>query len=394
MDFLADRLELIKPSSTGAITQRAMELRAQGVDVLSLSVGEPDFDTPPHIVAAAKAALDQGATRYTETPGTASLRRAVAAQSEAIRGAPCDADRVIITAGAKHALFEFFQTVLNPDDEVIIPAPYWVSYPDQVRLAAGVPVIAQTAARDEFTLLPEQFERLRTPRTKVLVLNTPSNPTGGVYARKPLTRLVEAAIGAGVWVLSDEVYRELVYGRRHVSPLTVARDDLRDRVFVVDGVSKTYAMTGWRIGWGIGHPEVIRGMAKIQGQSTTNASAVSQAAALAAIEGRTDFLAGWKKQYAARRDTLCARLSAIDGIECAVPDGAFYVLPSVRGVLARMGEEATDITLASTLLEEARVAVVPGSAFGAPGHLRLAYATSLERIEEATARMKAVIDRI
>jgi aspartate aminotransferase len=395
MDLLADRLNLIRPSSTGAITQRAEELRDQGVDVLSLSVGEPDFDTPSHIFEAAVRALHSGMTRYTSAQGMPSLRRAVAMRSEQVRGVPCREDQVVVTVGAKHALFEFFQAVLNPEDEVIIPAPYWVSYPEQVRLAEGVPVIAQTSMRDGFTLTAQEFNRLKTPKTKVLVINTPNNPTGSVYPKRTLHELVEAAAGAGIWVLCDEVYRDLVYGhKKHVSPLSLARDEQRERVFVVDGVSKSFAMTGWRIGWGIGHPEVIQGMTKIQSQSTTNTATVAQAASLAALTGDTDFLSKWRKHYVKRRDAICGGLSRIEGVECPVPDGAFYVLPCVKTIVERMGDEATDVTLASTLLEEARVAVVPGSAFGAPGHLRLSYATSLEVIEEAVSRMKAVMDNL
>jgi aspartate aminotransferase len=395
METLSDRLSRIAPSPTVVMTQRAAELRAEGVDVLSLSAGEPDFDTPPHIVQAAKEALDGGMTRYTAAPGIPELRQAVADQSASVRGVPCDPSRVIITVGAKHAIFEFFMAVLNPGDEVIIPAPFWVSYPDQVRLAGGVPVIAETSAEDSFTLTTETLDRLKTPRTKVVVLNTPNNPTGTVYTEAQVTALMTSAAADGIWVLTDEVYRDLVYdGEKSVSPLTVAPEQRRERVFVVDGVSKSFAMTGWRIGWGIGHPDVISGMTKLQGQSTTNATAVSQAAALTAITGPSDFMSDWNARYTERRDAIVDGLSRIDGVECRKPAGAFYVLPSVKGVLARLGEGTTDVALASRLLEESQVATVPGSAFGAPGHLRLSYATSLDIIKESVARMKRAIDSI
>lgn len=395
MDILADSLSFIKPSPTMAVTQRAAELRSQGVDILSLSAGEPDFATPAPIIEAAKQALDNGMTRYTPAIGIESLRRAVAEQSAEVRGVPCDKDRVIITVGAKHAVFEFFQAVLNAGDEVIIPAPHWVSYPDQVRLFGGVPIIAQTTQEEEFLLTAEEFLRLLTPKTKVLVINTPNNPTGAVYSEDVLAELTEAACAEGVLVLCDEVYRDLVYGNHdHVSPLSVVKSEFRDRVFVVDGVSKSHAMTGWRIGWGIGNPEIVAGMSKIQSQSTSNPTAAAQVAAQAAVEGKADYRKKWNKEYAKRRNAMCKGLSAIDGISCATPDGAFYVFPSVKGVLARMGKNATDVTLSTYLLEEARVAVVPGSAFGVPGHIRLAYAVSLETVEEAVRRIKAALDRI
>jgi aspartate aminotransferase len=395
MDCLSDSLSFIKPSSTMAVTQRASELKAQGVDILSLSVGEPDFPTPEHIIEAAKEALDRGATRYTSPGGTSSLRRAVAEQSTRVRGVPCDSEQVIITVGAKHAIFEFFQAVLNPGDEVIIPAPYWVSYPDQVRLFDGVPIIAKTSQEDGFLMTVEEFQRLATPKTKVLVINTPNNPTGAVYPKDLLEALVEAATSQGILVLSDEVYRDLVYGPHpHVSPLSTARSELRDRVFVVDGVSKSHAMTGWRIGWGLGNKEIIGGMMKIQSQSTSNPAAVSQAAAECAVKGKEDHLKLWNKEYAKRRTVMCKGLAEIDGIVCPVPGGAFYVLPSVKGVLERMGPDATDVTLCTYLLEDARVAVVPGAAFGAPGHIRLAYAASIATIEDALFRMKSAIDQL
>ena len=395
MDILADSLSFIKPSPTMAVTQRAAELRAQGVDILSLSAGEPDFPTPDHIVEAAKRALDEGDTRYTPAIGTPQLRSAVAAQSTAVRGVPCDTDRVIITVGAKHAVSEFFQAVLNPGDEVIVPAPYWVSYPDQVRLFGGVPVIAQTSQEHGFLLSKEEFQRQVTPKTKVLVLNTPNNPTGAVYPGELLAELAETAAAQGVIVLCDEVYRDLVYGgHSHVSPLSAVKPELRDRIFVIDGVSKSHAMTGWRIGWGIGHPEIITGMAKVQSQSTSNPSSISQAAALAAVEGKAAYRKKWNKEYAKRRNTLCKGLGAMDGVSCPLPDGAFYAFPSVKGVLSRMGDGATDVTLSTYLLEEARVAVVPGSAFGAQGHIRLAYAVSLEVVEEAVRRIKAALNRL
>jgi aspartate aminotransferase len=395
MNKLAKRLSSVKPSPTLAVTQRAAELRSEGADVVSMSAGEPDFDTPAHIISAAKQALDDGMTRYTPAAGIPKLRKAVAEENFSVRGIESGNENVIVSVGAKHTLYEFFQAVINSGDEVIIPAPYWVSYPDQVLLAGGVPVIAETHAEDGFVLGADEFKKQLTDRTKVLVLNTPSNPTGAIYSEQEVRELTTAAVDAGVYVLSDEIYRDLIYGdATHTSPLSVVAENKRDLVFVVDGVSKTYAMTGWRIGWGIGDPDLIKGMTKIQSQSTSNPTAVAQAAALAAVEGAKDFLPDWIGEYATRREAICNGLAEMPGVDCLVPSGAFYVLPSVKGVIEKMGKGATDMTLATYLLEEALVAVVPGTAFGAPGHIRLSYATSLNAIQEALSRMKSALSKI
>ncbi|MCP4600603.1 MAG: pyridoxal phosphate-dependent aminotransferase [Proteobacteria bacterium] len=395
MDRFSARLSRIKPSATMSITQRASEMRARGIDVISFSAGEPDFDTPPHIIESAKKALDDGMTRYTSVAGIPDLRRAVAEETSEVRGVPCKPEQIIVTVGAKHTLYEFFQAVIDPGDEVIIPAPYWVSYPDQVLLSDGVPVIVKTRAENGFVLTPEAFTKALTLKTKVLVLNTPNNPTGAVYSAKAVEKLTEAAVEAGLFVISDEVYRELIYGdATHTSPLSVVAEDKRDKIFVVDGVSKTYAMTGWRIGWGIGHPDIIEAMSKVQGQSTSNPTAVAQAAALKAITGSKDFLPSWREEYKTRRDTIVEGLNRMQGVTCLKPGGAFYVLPSFKGVIERMGDDATDLALTEYLLEEARVAGVPGSPFGAPGHIRFSYAMSLKAIEEGLHRIEQALLRI
>jgi aspartate aminotransferase len=395
MAKLATRLSRIKPSATLSVTQRAAELRSQGVDIISFSAGEPDFATPPHIVESAKSALDRGMTRYTPVAGIPDLRRAIADESARVRAVPCMPEQVIVSVGAKHSIFEFFSAVLNPDDEVIIPAPYWVSYPDQVMLADAEPVIVETTGDNDFVLTPKALERALTSKTKVLVLNTPSNPTGAVYPAQAVKDLTRAAVEAGLFVLSDEIYRELIYGdATHTSPLWVVDKEKRNQIFVVDGVSKTYAMTGWRIGWGIGDPDIIKGMSKIQGQSTSNPAAMAQAAALTAITSPKDFLSDWTGQYLKRRDEMVRRLNAMDGVSCRVPGGAFYVLASFKGVTERMGEGADDLKLAAYLLEEARVAAVPGFPFGAPGYIRFSYATSMELIDEGLRRVEAALKKI
>jgi aspartate aminotransferase len=334
-------------------------------------------------------------TRYTAVAGLPKLREAVAAQSQRVRGVPCAAKQVIVTVGAKHALYGFFQAVLNPGDEVVIPAPYWVSYPDQVLLAGGEPLCVPTRAEDDWVLTPEALERAATKRTVAIVLNSPSNPTGGIYSRQAITAIARRAADMGLWIVADEIYRDLIYdGLEHVSPLSAVEKG-REKIFVVDGVSKTYAMTGWRIGWGIGDPDVISAMATIQGQATSNAASMCQAAALAAITGPEEFLAGWRAEYSKRRDAMVAGLNRIPGVTCRKPQGAFYALPDVREICARMGKDATDDTaLATYLLEEGRVATVPGSAFGAPGYIRLSYATSMGDIERGLEQMAGAIAKL
>ncbi len=394
MAKISGRLEKIKPSVTLAVTQKAQELRSRGEDVISFSAGEPDFSTPEHIVEAAKMALDQGKTRYTPVAGVPELRQAVAAQSEEVRSVGCKPEQVIITVGAKHALYGFFQAVLDPGDQVVIPTPYWVSYPDQVLLAGGEPVYFETTAKNNWILTPQDLEKIAGPKTKVVIINTPSNPTGGLYSREATEAITEKALSMGLWIITDEIYRDLIYdGAKHVSPLSVAQDGA-ERVFVVDGVSKTYAMTGWRIGWGIGDPDVIKAMSKIQGQSTSNPAAMAQAAALAAITTPADFLPGWVREYKERRDVIVEGLAAMPGVECVTPRGAFYVLPDVTAVLERMGGGVTDVDLATLLLEKALVATVPGSAFGAPGHLRFSYATSMDAIEAGIIRVGETLAKL
>lgn len=388
MVAVSNRARRVKPSATLRFTERARELSRKGLDVISLSAGEPDFDTPHHIIEAAKTALDQGMTRYTPVAGLPELRRAVAEENTRVRGVHLSFEHTIVGVGAKHILYEFFCAVLNPGDEVIIPAPYWVSYPDQVALAGGVPVIAGGNPEAGGILKPEDLEKALSKKSKVLVINSPCNPTGAVAPRDALTKLVEIALDAGLYVISDEIYKDLIYDDApHVSPLSVAPESQREHIFVVDGVSKTYAMTGFRIGFGIGHPEIIRAISTIQGQSTSNASSPCQAAALAAITSPRSFLDSWRNQYRARRDAMVDALNRIPGIRCPRPEGAFYVLPCVEDVYRRNPSIADDIAFTSFLLENALVAGVPGTPFGAPGHIRFSYATSVDRITEGMARI-------
>lgn len=387
MAMISSRLAAIQPSATVMMTHKAAQLRAQGVDVVGFSAGEPDFDTPAHIVAAAVRAIENGLTRYTPAAGTIELKNAIAQQSEKIRKVKCNPNQVIVGVGAKHVLYNFFMAVLDEGDEVIIPAPFWVSYPDQVALAGGKAVVVQTDVHDNWILSPKELERVATTKSKVLVLNSPSNPTGSVYDHKAMVAIVEKALELGLYVICDEIYRELIYsGHQFVSALNVPHER-QDRVFVVDGVSKTYAMTGWRIGWGIGNPEIVAAMTKIQGQSITNPSSISQAAAVAAITEPMDFFVDWKVQYQQRRDMIVRLLNDIEGCQCSTPAGAFYVFPNMSSIIERLGSEKTDIDLAMRLLVEAHVAVVPGTPFGISDHIRFSYATSMEQIEKGISRI-------
>ncbi len=392
---LAERLSRVKPSATVAIAQRARELRDQGIDVLSFSVGEPDFDTPAHIREAAKTAIDEGATRYTAARGIPALREAICAASKARRGGvshePAD---VVVSVGAKHTLFNLALALYDEGDEVIIPSPYWVSYPEQVRLAGATPVIINTTESEGFRLTPEKLAAAITPKTKALVLCSPSNPTGAAYNPAQLRELADVCKGHSFWIIVDEIYGQLVYeGFQQKSILEVA-PELRDRIIIVDGVSKTYAMTGWRIGWMLAPAHVAKACDKLQGQATTNPTAAAQYAAIAALTGPQEPVEQMRQAFEERRALIVGGLNDIEGISCLTPDGAFYAFANVEGLVGRKASGQTledDLAVAGYLLEEARCAVVPGTAFGAPGFLRISYAASKEVIAEGLRRMAAAI---
>lgn len=388
---LAERLSRVKPSATVAIAQRARELRAQGIDVLSFSVGEPDFTTPAHIRDAAKKAIDDGATRYTAARGIPELREAICEASAARRGGvrhdPAD---VVVSVGAKHTLFNLALALYNEGDEVIIPAPYWVSYPEQVRLAGAEPVIVDTPETDGFRLTPQKLADAITPKTKALILCSPSNPTGAAYNAAQLRELADVCKEHSFWIIVDEIYGELVYeGFEQRSILEVA-PELRERIIIVDGVSKTYAMTGWRIGWMLGPAHVAKACDKLQGQSTTNPTAAAQYAAIAALTGPREPIEEMRRAFEERRAVVISGLNAIDGIHCLTPEGAFYAFANIEGLIGKKyGGKVLedDLAVAGYLLEEARCAVVPGTAFGAPGYLRISYAASTDVIDEGLRRI-------
>jgi len=384
------RISGLSPSPTMAVDARAKALRAAGASVIAFAAGEPDFPTPAHVVEAAqRAAADPAMHRYTPAAGLPDLREAIAARARR-DGLDVTAAQVVVANGGKHALYSTFMTLLDPGDEVLVPAPYWVSYPEQIRLAGGVPVTVPTDPADGFRIDVARLEAARTPRTTAMVLVSPSNPTGAVLPPEAIAEIGRWAHEHGIWVVSDDIYRELVYGGAAFSSLPALVPEHADRTVIVDGVAKAYAMTGWRVGWTIAPPDVTEGITTLQTQLCSNVSNVAQAAALAALSGPQDEVARMREAFDRRRRTAVARLSAVEGVELVAPEGAFYVFPSVRGVLTRpvAGRRvASSLELAELLLDEAGVAVVPGEAFGAEAALRLSYALADADLEEGLDRI-------
>jgi len=379
----------VPDSPTLAVATRARQLKAGGADIISLALGEPDFATPPHIVAAAERALQAGQTRYTPTAGIPALRAAIARQAEAEDGVPAAAERVVVTVGAKQALYELFQVLLQPGDEVLVPAPYWVSYPAQIAVAGGVMVPVPTDPGAGFQLDPEALRAAVGPRTRAVLLNSPCNPTGACLGRAQLEAVAELVVKHDLDLISDEVYQDLVYeGERPTSPASLG-PEVACRTHTVDAVSKAFSMTGWRLGWLIaGRPEVAAAVTRLQSHATSNATSISQAAALAALTEPRAFLKSWLQEFDRRRLEVVRGLAAIPGVQCPRPTGAFYAFPDVSAHLGPGRLAADDQQLALALLEGSGVATVPGTAFGAPGHLRLSYALGIERLREALARMR------
>ena len=395
---VAERLSAVKPSATVAVAQRARELKAQGIDVLSFSVGEPDFDTPAHICDAAGKAIEAGATRYTAARGIPELREAICKMSAQRRGGHAhDPAEVVVSVGAKHTLFNLALALYDEGDEILIPAPYWVSYPEQVRLVGATPVIVGTSQDEGFRVSPASLRAAVTPKTKALLLCSPSNPTGSAYSAEQLRALADVMAEQNYWIIVDEIYGQLVYGGFEQKSILEVAPELRDRIIIVDGVSKTFAMTGWRIGWMLGPDYVAKACDKIQGQGTTNPTTAAQYAAIAALEGPWEPMEAMRDAFEERRSIIIEGLNAIDGFSCSLPEGAFYAFPSVEGLLGRRAGDKTledDLDVAGYLLEEARCAVVPGTAFGAPGFVRISYAASNEVIREGLARMQAAVAKL
>ena len=393
MTFLSQTLARVKPSPTMAMTAKAQELRAAGRDVIGLSAGEPDFDTPENIRKAAMAAIDSGKTRYTAVDGIPELKAAICEKFKRDNGLEYEPAQVTVNAGGKHTLYNAFMATLNPGDEVVIPAPYWVSYPDMVRLAGGEPVMVETRLEDAFKLTPEALEAAITEKTKWFIFNSPSNPTGAGYSAAELKALTDVLMRhPHVWVMTDDMYEHLAYDDFKFATPAEVEPALYDRTLTCNGVSKAYAMTGWRIGYAAGPKALIAAMRKVQSQSTSNPCSVSQYAALEALNGPQDYLAAHNEVFVRRRNLVVKMLSEIDGVTCPVPEGAFYVYPSIAGLIGKSTPKGTrienDEAFATALLEEAEVAVVFGAAFGLSPNFRVSYATSDALLEEACRRIQ------
>ncbi|MBP6733389.1 MAG: pyridoxal phosphate-dependent aminotransferase [Chromatiaceae bacterium] len=389
---LSARVQSVKPSATLAITARAKALRAAGKDVVGLGAGEPDFDTPDHIKEAAIKAIHDGFTKYTPVEGTLELRRAIADKFKRENGFDYQVEEILVSCGGKQSFYNLAQAILDPGDEVIIPAPYWVSYPDMALLAGGVPVIVDADADQSFKITPAQLEAALTERTALVVINSPSNPTGMSYSHAELTGLGEVLRRHPKAVIAtDDMYEHIRWSSEPFVNILNACPDLAPRTLVLNGVSKAYSMTGWRIGYAGGPADIIKAMKKIQGQSTSNPTSISQVAAQAALEGPQDCIATMGAAFKERHDYVVARLNTMAGIECLPTDGTFYVFPKVQGMIDAIDGVKDDLELAEYLIEKAGVALVPGSAFGLGGHVRISIATSRANLEKALDRIASVI---
>tara|TARA_Y100001934_G_C12368605_1_gene785000 strand:- start:1861 stop:3063 length:1203 start_codon:yes stop_codon:yes gene_type:complete len=393
MSIVAQRLSRIKPSPTNVLTGKVAELKREGRDIIGLGAGEPDFDTPDNIKTAAAAAIDAGQTKYTPISGTLALREAICAKFKRDNGLDYTPDQVIVSCGGKQVIYNALMATLDPGDEVIVPAPYWVSYPDMVLLAEGTPVFVDGIEENGFKITPEDLEAAITPKTKWVLLNSPSNPTGAAYTREEMKGLTDVLIRhEHVWVMTDDMYEHVVYDDFEFTTPAEIEPGLFDRTITLNGHSKVYAMTGWRVGYGAGPVELIKAMTVLQSQSSTHTSSISQAAAVEALNGPQDFIAPHNEMFKNRRDLVVSMLNQADGITCLTPQGAFYVYPSCAGTIGRTTPDGRkiekDTDFCAYLLESEGVAVVPGVAFGLEPYFRISYATSDEALEEACKRIQ------
>jgi aspartate aminotransferase len=391
---LSTRVQKIKPSPTLDITARAKALRASGKDIISLGAGEPDFDTPDHAKEAAIQAIRDGFTKYTAVDGIPSLKQAIIAKFSQENGLQYESDQILVSVGGKQSFYNLAQALLNPGDEVIIPAPYWVSYPDIVMLAGGIPVIIAAPQEHQFKVIPEQLDAAITPLTRLLIINSPSNPTGAAYTSNELHALGEVLrYHRQVLIVTDDMYEHIYWGKEPFCNIVSVCPDLYERTLVLNGVSKAYSMTGWRIGYIAGPAMLIKAMKAIQSQSTSNPASISQVAAQAAIEGDQSYVKIMCQQFKNRHDFVVEKLNSIPGIHCSPGSGTFYTFPNVQAAIDSRKGIKDDVELAEDILNEAGVAVVPGAAFGAPGHLRLSFATSMENLERALERITTFLKR-
>ncbi len=393
MSIISDSLKKIKPSPTIAVTQKARELKAAGKDVIGLGAGEPDFDTPDNIKQAAIKAINDGDTKYTAVDGTPALKKAIVEKFKKENNLDYTTDQITVGAGGKHVIYNAMMATLNDGDEVIIPAPYWVSYPDIVLLAGGKPVVMECDEKQGFKINPSDLEKFITPKTKWIILNSPSNPTGACYSENDI-KAIAAVLEKykHIYILSDDIYEHVTY--EGFKFFTIAQiESLKERVLTMNGVSKAYSMTGWRIGYAAGPKDIVKAIAKIQSQSTTNPSSISQAASVEALSGTQDFIKKRADSFQERRDFVVNALNAIDGIECLNPDGAFYVFPSCKGLMGKKdpngNEIKSDTDFVQSLLENSGIAVVQGSAFGLEGFFRISYATSMDNLKKAMDKISS-----
>ena len=385
---VSHRANSIKPSPTLAVSAKAAELKAAGKDIISLAAGEPDFDTPDFVKAAAIKSIEEGFTKYTAVDGTPGLKKAIQNKFKQENDLDYDLDQILVSVGCKHSIYNLMQAVLDPGDEVIIPAPYWVSYPDMVQLTGAEPVILKTSIDDDFKITPQQLKGAINENTRMLIINSPSNPTGSNYTEEELRALGKVLIDhPEILIASDDIYEHILWGADRFVNIVNACPELYTQTIVLNGVSKAYSMTGWRIGYAAGSVDVIKAMKKIQSQSTSNPASTAQVAAQAALEGDQSVVLEWCQLFKTRHDFVCEALNKIEGVRCRPSEGTFYSFPDMNDVIDRLPSVNNDIELAEFLLEEAEVAVVPGSAFGAPGCMRLSYATSMDLLEESLSRM-------
>lgn len=388
---LANRVQRIKPSPTLAVTARAAELRAAGKDIIGLGAGEPDFDTPQHIKAAAIKAIEEGQTKYTDVDGTRELKKAIQGKFKRENGLDYELNQILVSVGAKHSLMNLFNALVDDGDEVIIPAPYWVSYVDMALLNGGEPKVIEATQEQGFKITPQQLEAAITPKTKLLVLNSPSNPTGVCYSKAELAALGEVLLRhPQVVVCTDDIYEHILWTDAPFSNIVMACPQLKDRTVVINGVSKAYSMTGWRIGYAAGPQQLIGAMKKLQSQSTSNPTSIAQAAAVAALDGDQGVITPMLKAFKERHDYVLDRLNKMRGVNAIPAQGTFYTFPNVQEAIQNLGV-ADDIAFAEKLLQDAGIAVVPGSAFGLDGHIRISYATSMENLVKAMDRMEKAL---
>ena len=388
--LLANRVKTLTPSSTLAITAKAKELKEQGIDVIGLGAGEPDFNTPENILNAAKQSMDAGLTKYTPAGGLPALKKAIIDKLARDNNLTYKANEIIVGVGAKHVLYTLFQVILNEGDEVIIPIPFWVSYPEQVKLAGGVPVYVEGTQEQNFKITAQQLRNAITEKTKAVIINSPSNPSGMIYSKEELAELAQVAEEKDILIVSDEIYEKLVYnGIEHYSIAEVS-DAVKARTIVVNGVAKSHSMTGWRIGYAAGDATIIKAMTDLASHSTSNATTTAQYATIEAYNGSQDAVEEMRQAFESRLEAIFPKLAAIPGVKVLKPQGAFYLLPDVSETAEKTGYTSVD-DFVSALLTEANVAVIPGSGFGAPATIRLSYATSLELLEEAVRRIDAFV---